>query len=269
MCIRDSDRPGQVPAQAPADEHAAPAAEPQADVLAIAPVADQGRDALTVELERPLDQLAERVTILKQAPNSGSGDAQLRDEVPRLDRPGRADDPAADAASDLAGPVTQQVGETFTVDLLEQPRERLPVTVLDSIREQFDELLILGDLDQDLGEPGQLIDRYVLLRPGPGELQAEQHAFLGAEPATDPFTAGLQAELSEKALEGLAILGLKGIEGGSEDRFVLRDPAHRLAGSPEVVEQLLLVFHGHGMLLPRLRCDQHRQPCRSHRSRGR
>src|SRR5450759_4001983 len=249
MCIRDSDRPGQVPAQAPADEHAAPAAEPQADVLAIAPVADQGRDALTVELERPLDQLAERVAILKQAPNGGSGDAQLGCEVPRFDRPGRADDPAADAASDLAGPVTQQVGEAFTVDLLEQPRERLLVAVLDRIRETLDELLVLGNLDQDLGEPGQLIDRYRLLRPGPGELQAEQHALLGAEPVGYPLTVGLQAELSEEALEGLAILAPKGVEGGPEDRLVFRDPAHRLAGSPEVVEQLLLVFQGHGTLL--------------------
>jgi hypothetical protein len=196
-----------------------------------------------------LDQLAERVTILEQAPNGGSGDAQLRDEVPRLDRPGRADDPAADAAPHLAGPVTQQMGEALAVELLEQPRERLPVTVLDRIREQFDEFLVLGDLDQDLGEPGQLIDRYVLLRPGPGELQAEQHALLGAEPVGYPLTVGLQAELSEEALEGLAILAPKGIEGGPEDRLVFRDPAHRLARSSEIVEQLLLVFQGHGTLL--------------------
>jgi len=145
--------------------------------------------------------------------------------------------------------VTQQVGEAFAFDLLEQPRERLLVAVLDRIRETLDELLVLGNLDQDLGEPGQFIDRYRLLRPGPGELQAEQHALLGAKPVGYPLTVGRQAELPEKALEGLAVLAPKGIEGGPEDRLVFRDPAHRLARLPEIVEQLLLVFQGHGTLL--------------------
>ena len=231
-------------AELEADEHAAPAAEEEADVVAVREetrALEHLAKPLGVAAVRRLDRGVERRLVLEQSAQRCAGGPELGGEIGPLAQL-RVAHPAADEpVVDMADPVAEQMADRLELVLLDDALERCGVPLLDRRREPLHRLLVGRDPHERLGERAR-VRRARDDRRRAAEPEAEQHGVLDPEPFAHELAVPDEPEPLQDLLVGLLVSGLERRRGGKEGLLVRREATDDVRFLYQVVEDIELEF---------------------------
>ena len=235
---RDRNRDGELDAEGSADESTTPAAEPLADEVAVEDVgsADGGTELVGVACVGGGYGLVETSLGFEELAEGLSGGLQFGDEVGYWDLVYCADPTAHEAIADGADPVTEEMTVGAELEFVDEFAKAGAVALVEDRGEAGDEVRVRCEFNDGLGK-----DARVGLVDGSrraAEFEAEEDAFLAAEPLADEAASWEEAELVERRLEGAGVGDAEGVVEGGEGFFVLADLGDGGRAFEEVTEDI-------------------------------
>ena len=235
--IRDLDE-RELPAQPEADQHAAPAAEEQTDVVTERRQRggfDHSGELGRVAGRRRRERVVERCPVLEESSDRAGCQDKLAREVGWFLEIEVAHPAAYELIPDVAHPVTEQMAEPFELVHGDESLKRLGVGLFDDRRELANRRLVGAQACDRFGERSRV--RWIVGEYWwSAESEAQQDTLLRSNPFTNQTTVIGEPEFLQNGLECLTVRGLKRRNRATECFFRACELADRLRFVNEIAD---------------------------------